>query len=396
MVSEGPDVSQSVTPSELSALIGRIYDAAIDPAAWPAAMAAICDTLGFATGVVSLIRLPEGRTLISDAVGFDPAWLARLPQYEPDLVALWGGDQRIRDLPLDRPAVLSSINPRALAPDSPDRFHREFNIPQNFIDAIAVGLSRDETAIGNIGFNRHRSAGPIGLREIEAMQLLIPHLQRAARIGRLLDAERMLASDFLRVLDGLATPVFLVAEDLRLVHANPAAHEVLKAEGAARLRDGRLCFASMAADRAVALALLASARDESQLDRKGMDVPLQVSAGVPNVLQVLPLGRRWHGQLEGNEIVGAVFMSVAGAPSTDRPALAAALFGLTAAEQRVCDGIGRGETVVATAAALGVGESTVRTHLLRVFEKTGTGRQAELAALYGSLVLPLRPLDADG
>ena len=40
-------------------------------------------------------------------------------------------------------------------------------------------------------------------------------------------------------------------------------------------------------------------------------------------------------------------------------------------------------------AALGVAVSTVRTHLLRLFEKTGTHRQADLAALLASFSLPI-------
>ena len=44
-----------------------------------------------------------------------------------------------------------------------------------------------------------------------------------------------------------------------------------------------------------------------------------------------------------------------------------------------------GETVAAASRALGINESTVRTHLLRIFEKTGTSRQADLVRLAASL-----------
>jgi DNA-binding CsgD family transcriptional regulator len=42
-----------------------------------------------------------------------------------------------------------------------------------------------------------------------------------------------------------------------------------------------------------------------------------------------------------------------------------------------------------TAVALGVAESTVKTHLQRVFSKTGTGRQADLVKLSAGFSNPL-------
>jgi hypothetical protein len=90
---------EPLTTVEMSQLVGCIYDAAIDPEAWPRAITVICQTLSFQTGVVSVIALPSGKSLISEVVGFDPDWMARLPDYEADLVALWGGEARIHSLP---------------------------------------------------------------------------------------------------------------------------------------------------------------------------------------------------------------------------------------------------------------------------------------------------------
>jgi DNA-binding CsgD family transcriptional regulator len=47
--------------------------------------------------------------------------------------------------------------------------------------------------------------------------------------------------------------------------------------------------------------------------------------------------------------------------------------------------------VVETASALGVSANTIKTHLRRVFEKTGTTRQAELARLMASLAAVAMP-----
>jgi DNA-binding CsgD family transcriptional regulator len=53
----------------------------------------------------------------------------------------------------------------------------------------------------------------------------------------------------------------------------------------------------------------------------------------------------------------------------------------------VARAIGECRTVEAIAAAFGISQETVRTHLKRVLSKTGLARQAELAALLAGTAL---------
>jgi DNA-binding CsgD family transcriptional regulator len=67
----------------------------------------------------------------------------------------------------------------------------------------------------------------------------------------------------------------------------------------------------------------------------------------------------------------------------------AALFELTPSEARVFSYIAAGRMVAEVAATLNIGESTVRTHLLRLYDKTGVRRQAELVRMAASLAVPV-------
>jgi DNA-binding CsgD family transcriptional regulator len=69
---------------------------------------------------------------------------------------------------------------------------------------------------------------------------------------------------------------------------------------------------------------------------------------------------------------------IAGTPS---PTLLQELFGLTAAEAVFAAEISRGDGMQAVAERLSIAPTTARTHLTRIFEKTGTRRQAELVRL---------------
>jgi DNA-binding CsgD family transcriptional regulator len=65
------------------------------------------------------------------------------------------------------------------------------------------------------------------------------------------------------------------------------------------------------------------------------------------------------------------------------------MYKLTPAELRVLLAIVDVGGVPEVAAALGVAVTTVKTHLNRLFEKTGVGRQADLVKLVAGFSTPL-------
>ena len=67
----------------------------------------------------------------------------------------------------------------------------------------------------------------------------------------------------------------------------------------------------------------------------------------------------------------------------------AKLYKLTPSELRVWLAIVQAGGISETAAALGIGEATVKTHLHRLFAKTGAGSQADLVRLIAGFANPL-------
>jgi DNA-binding CsgD family transcriptional regulator len=70
-------------------------------------------------------------------------------------------------------------------------------------------------------------------------------------------------------------------------------------------------------------------------------------------------------------------------------------YGLTPGEARVALAAASGATIPETAHRLNVSPNTVKTHLRKVFAKTGTSRQTELARLIASIGI-MRPSGSDG
>lgn len=371
-----------------SELIGLIYDAAINPAGWSIAIEEIRIALDFELAALSLQAMPSGEALLNVTSNIPPDYLDRMASYAAAAFDQWGGLARIYAQPVDQPAVLSRVNPEGLRADTSaaNRYFREWARPQGLIDVMSLGLARDERAIGTLAFGRHARAGPIGEREMEGARLILPHLQRAATINRLLDLSALARSNFAAVLDTLAAPIVLTTADLRVAHANPAAHAMLAARDPLFIRDGILGATSIGATSALAMAVSQAARDESAIGRKGLGVPIRWETGSVGALHVLPL-RHGRAALD-NGAIAAVFVARADTSFVPPTELVSALFGLTPAEARVFEQIVAGRTVAEAAGALQVERSTVKTHLLRLFDKTGVRRQAELIQLAASLAAP--------
>jgi DNA-binding CsgD family transcriptional regulator len=75
--------------------------------------------------------------------------------------------------------------------------------------------------------------------------------------------------------------------------------------------------------------------------------------------------------------------------SPSSPDIIAETYRLTPTELRVLNALVDIGGVPDVAAALGVAETTVKTHLGRLFAKTGTRRQAELVKLVAGFAMPV-------
>jgi DNA-binding CsgD family transcriptional regulator len=108
------------------------------------------------------------------------------------------------------------------------------------------------------------------------------------------------------------------------------------------------------------------------------------------VAHVLPLAagvRRRAGQIYA--AVAALFIHEARFPVPSPPEVIAKTFGLTPTELRVLLAVAEVGGVPDIAEALGVAETTVKTHLTSLFEKTGVRRQADLVKIVAAFADPL-------
>jgi DNA-binding CsgD family transcriptional regulator len=376
-----------ISTEKLSALIGAIYDCAVAPDRWEATLQSIRTELCLATAVLAVNPLPAGDPTIFATSGIPPEWLGRMWGYGEETLELWGGPARISQFPLDEPMVQSQATDRATWKDN--RWITEWGYPQGLWDAVGFAFARDPKMVGNLTFGRHRTAGEVGDAELTALRLIAPHVRRAIAISRLLEVKTLEAVTFASALEILSAGVVLVDEHVGIVHANAAAGAMLRARDPIRSQQGRLTLAYAAASKALQTAVAVAARNEMDLGRRGIGIPQRRADGTPCVAHVMPLRA---GQIRpglAQRATAAVFVALAASPPRMPADALALLYDLTPAESRIFELIADGQAASDIAVVLGIAPSTVKTHLLRVFDKTGCRRQAELVKLAASMSLPV-------
>lgn len=378
-------MSPSLDAAAASGLIASIYDCALAADRWPEMLGRLHRRLGFANAILAFSLHPSGVIVHLETAGVPDHHARRLA----DQTARW--TEVIAALPTEEPAVMSRIAPVGAMLGGP--FYREWARPQGLIDAIGVTLTRDGGRATALIMGRHRDAGPITAADVDALRLFLPHLRRTAAIQRGFELQATVLSAFQQVIDALAAPIFLVDEGLILIHANAAGRAALASGDPLREDQGRLRLANAATRGTLQQAVNGACGVEGGTGACGRGTPVFHGDGRLSALHVMPLALSGAppGGARGFDscAVCGLFLSDGRAPSA-AAAVAASAFGLTAAEVQVFSHIAAGMTVTAAAEAIGIRPSTVRTHLLRLFNKTGTHRQVDLALLADRLGGPLR------
>jgi DNA-binding CsgD family transcriptional regulator/PAS domain-containing protein len=377
---------EGISPQALSDAVGAIYDCALNPEHWPEAMRRITELTASAAmgmGIIDHKRTQnvrlydygyaedDVRLYFEKYAAMNPFFVARLmfPVGEPVT------DEML----VDEQEKLSS------------RIYQEYFKPRGLRYGVTIELLR--TAHRSAGTTLVRKDGQpaYGPADLALLRLLAPHFCRALTIADALDL-RTLRSDMLEAtLDSLSTGVYLTAPDRRVVYMNASAERQVKTGNALRIVNNRLAACDAKAAAALAEAIDEIAHDESDAGPGDWSLPIPDANGAGYVATLLPVerGRR-------RSIVAPFAASVAVFVQDPQhlpvmPGTAfAKLYRLTGGELRVLLALTQGLGAKEAADMLGVSEPTVRTHLQRMFSKTGTSRQTELLQLLQRSAPPTR------
>jgi len=259
------------------------------------------------------------------------------------------------------------------------RFYADFIAPQGHCHAMSLALE-DLVGFGPIlTFHRTEAQGPFTDSQRARLAAVGSHVIRALEIrARLARAEDRIHG-FRSALEATQAAVLLLNAEAHVRWVSAAAEAILRTSPHASVVRGRLVLHDGAAQRRLLERLGRAGRGE--LEAAAEDGLLSASSPV----DVEPLLVRVLGWGQFAPRAGLVFLSTGSRDAPVSPSRLRVRFGLTATEARVVVALTRGAPPRRIAEELEVSESTVKTHLKRIGQKTDTHRQADLVRLVLSI-----------
>lgn len=376
--------SLEFTDPRLSALISHFYDAAIDSTLWPGTASRIADAFD---SISTVVKLHGNGAQVSLLQCTDNLMVSEREQ-------AWAAEWHRRDLWVERSVawgmsrVITDEDLVTREEQLHSGFYQEWLRHLGIYHMLGAVFPAGDGAIGVLGIHRARSAGAYDPAERQRAEQLLPHLQRALRLGQRFAAVNHQHAATLQALDRLDTGVLLVDNTGYILHASAMAETLLRENPELAVTGGRLLTGHPTLQ-----SLVRAATDTAQgrIADAGAVLSILRPHRLPLTLEIAPL--RPSMSVFGEQPPAALVFIRDPEASISMPHLRA-LFGLTRAEGAVAAALGQGKSLDEIAAMMGIGLATVRSHLKRILAKTGTHRQGEVVALVGRSLStrPARPI----
>ena len=224
--------------------------------------------------------------------------------------------------------------------------------------------------------------------DIEAANRLLPHLVRAVRLADRFASLRQLSCGTKEIIDRSPHAAFLVGADARVRYDNVVGENLLTAKRGITLRNGMLVAATEPLTRRLHGLIAAAAARKGERTSAAMALPRPDHIRPLSAI-VSPIPSEQISVFCADRLV-LVSISDLDAEISVHEHRIREVLGLTRAEARVALKLMEGHDPREAAQAFGVSFYTVRAHLVRILNKTGTRRQAELIALLVRLLDHLR------
>ena len=381
-VSRAPAVRTSrrrgaASEADISRLTGLIYDAALDPQAWPAVLERYARAIG-ASCANAHARDPRTSTFYFIAAsGIDSTWMVAYQDHYAS-VEPWLAPA----LPLPSGSVWTSP---MLVPDRTlecSEYYNDFLEPQDLRHICSLHALNEHDAFAAISALRPKWMDDFGEDDLRLARQIHPHVQRTVQIHQRLVNLETQRDSLGEALDRIAIGIILLDGTDHIAFANRRARELFREGDGLAVRNATL-HAAASRDTARLRKLIASARRstvEAATKPGGLTAVARPSGKRAYTILVTPIRIPELAGSAGRAVV-AVFVTD---PEQDVEMPSDALrhiYKLTEAEAALAVRLSTGLSLAVAAEQLGITKETARTRLKVVFSKTDTHRQAELVRL---------------
>jgi DNA-binding CsgD family transcriptional regulator len=362
--------------TQIEDIIDRVYESVLDPAGWEAVLASCARRLGGESAILYLKPHLSRTAAFMVASGFDPNY--RLSEYLSYYEARSPLIPFYKQTPVGEVRALGEYAFSAAYRET--EFYQDWIRPQRIADFLGSHLVRTPELYAWFAVRRSDRRRTYSAAEIHAASCIAGHVARAIKLRFRIERERAPLDGLRRSLDAVGFGILIVSADGKVLMANRAADEVLRRADGVKAHFGKLICRRSRETAALHHAIRVDARTALVSRPFGMHVS-RGEGQRPYGVHVFPVTSptTW-GSFAPTAAAAALFVIDPDVPIENVEGLSEA-YALTAAERRVLREVVRCRGLVDAARRLGIGLSTARTHLQRIFSKTNTSSQAELIRL---------------
>jgi len=355
-------------------LVKLTYEAATDRSRWNDFLRLFGEVVHAPSAVFLIHDKTRQKANASAVRGVDPGWVKSYQEYFVTI------NPWLEGRPFRRGFVAVGeqiLNDRELVRTE---FYNDFLRPQDWFHSCGVLIAQDQLTESEITAVRSRRAGGFTSDELALFEYLAPHLQYAVRIHNRIAGLESGLNAATAALDRFPTGIVAVDSDAKVILTNRAADAILQRADGLLSRDGlRAASRQETAKLRNAIAAVCMQRDSGILKPETVIRIYRPSGLKPLEVLVCPLPSQ--SSLRKGGAAAALFITDPEEGATLDSRALHQLFGLTPAEIRLCIALVKGKSVEEYALEAGISSNTARTHVKRIYAKTGVRRQSELVRL---------------
>jgi DNA-binding CsgD family transcriptional regulator/PAS domain-containing protein len=359
---------------QFSLTVEKIYDASLDRNAWPEALNSMVNFVGGSGSTITFgnIRSANLEALMVHSVGLSAEFLQGFQKYGP----IWAAQSGIAFWKVGEVNHLADFAPQEELIQS--KFYKEHLKPHNQGDFMGLVALRDGLRFAPVTISKELDLGPFSDQAVQSMRYLAPHICKAVTISFAIELKQLSSNILEQTLDSLSSGIFLLNRDGRIIFMNHVAEQQAQRRSGLTVVNHRLTPNETAAAAQFLQAMASD--DENVTPPMSIAFPDENGGLVATILR-LDKGQRQHLSNSANPAVFAVFVQNPEiAPPIPGQAFAQ-LYSLTPGELRIALAMAPGLSPQEAADILGLSISTVKSHLQRIFEKTGSSKQADVMQL---------------
>jgi DNA-binding CsgD family transcriptional regulator len=366
---------------EILETVSKIYDAAIDPDDWTAAMESVCDYTQSNGFNIFMLDHETGGVPFSTSVGIPEELLAEYNAYYVTV------DPGIKFF-TENPNQDFYFNYLHTSEQDMDR-HEYYDWLEQAGGAryyLAKTFKQDNRFSVIATSQRNSKLGHAQESDFQNLSLIGPHIGRAVRINQLFRKADLRMAAAYDALERLPYGVFLLTEAGTIIYSNSLAREVISKKDGLEIRGGAVRALNSRDDRRLQVVIRENLKDQPSLQNNSQEY-VQISrkdANHPYSLQVLSLLSN-HRLFTKEQPTCIIILSDPERKVRVHSDALQSLFGLTPTEARLASLLATGLRPTDICELLSISDNTLRTHRKRILGKVGCETQAQLAQILNAL-----------